>query len=699
MRRHAAGGAAFRRLRAGAMAGMLAAGLGCDRLFGPSETGPAVPSPMGAPPTAALVERVGEVAVVRLIPDGWNALNPRQRILAWHLTRAALAGRDIIWDQNHRHGLAVRRLMEGLYRRRADLDAALAGPLEEYTKRLWINNGFYVERTRRKFVPTFSPADLRRAVDRALEAGATAADLGLPDDTTPAARLASLERTMFDPEFEPLVTLKSGPPGTDLIAGSAVNFYSDVSLADVEIWAAGGGEHHPLNARVVRRDGRIAEEIWRAGSPDGSVPPGLYATELRRVIAHLEAALPWADDKQAEALRRLVAFYQTGSPEDWRAFNRAWLLYDRPVVDTINGFIEVYRDPRGLKGTWEGIVHIPDPEGSRILAALAAAARYFEAAAPWDKAFKRESFTLPVAGAVNVIMATGDGGPSCALGVNLPNEEDLREVHGSKSVTLANVLRAWDAALTGAALDEFALPEEREEARRWGPTVVFLQTSLHEVLGHASGAVLPEIGGRAPEKLRQHYNAIEEARAELVALHHLRDPKLVEIGALPSADAVRAAYRAYARAGLLLLRRVRAGTTIEDDHMRATALIVHYLMDAGSIERVTRDGRTYYQVVDEEQMREGIAALLAELQRIKATGDYAAADRLMRAWAIDIDPELRDEVVRRATEAGVPDMQAALMPRLEPILGPRGDVVDVRVLHDEDLATQMLRFSAPDGAP
>jgi dipeptidyl-peptidase-3 len=652
------------------------------------------PSGGGPAPRAELLETIAGIAVVRLPPDGWSALTPRQRLLAWHLTQAAIAGRDIYWDQIHPRNLAVRSLMEGLYRHRERLDPDFSGALTEYTKRLWLNNGFYEERTCKKFVPVFTPSALSTALAALLESGVAPAELGIPPGQTPEAYLASLRRTIFESEFQPLLADKTPGENGDLLANSAVNFYRGVTLAEVEAWAADGGESHPLNSRVVRVSGRIAEEVWRAGTEDGEVPPGRYAEALGRVIAHLERALPYAGTEQATGIRRLIRFYRSGSAADWEAFAIAWLAFREPVVDTVNGFIETYKDPRSQKGAYEGIVHIVDPDRTRLMAKLAAHAGYFEERVPWDPAFKRRQFRSPVATVVNLLAAVGDGGPQCALGINLPNEEEIRSTHGAKSVTLGNVLLAYDDVVFRAAVDEFALPGEREAAREHGELISFLQTSMHEVLGHASGAVSPDLPGSPPDRLKEHYNALEEARAELVALHHFWDPKLWELAGIESDAVARAAYQAYARGALVMMRRVKTGTILQDDHMRATALIVEFLKDSGCIEQVTENGKTFYRVASFAQMRHGVAALLTELQRIKATGDRPSADLLLQAYATELDPQLRDEVVRRAEAAGIPDRFAVVFPRLVPVLDEEGRMVDVETVSDEDLAGQMLRLSA-----
>ncbi|MFQ5719675.1 MAG: peptidase M49 [Acidobacteriota bacterium] len=649
------------------------------------------------PAGGAFLEQVDDFAIVRLDLDGWPDLTPRQRRLAWHLSLAAAAGRDIYWDQVHRHGLAVRRLMETVYRHRRSLPTSLSRTLTRYVKLLWLNNGFYNTRTRRKFVPAFSPADLRRGVAAALAAGATASDLGVPPGTSLTAYLDELRPTIFDATFEPLLANKNPAPGDDLLGDSAVNFYAGVSLPEVDTWARGGGERYPLNSTVVRRAGHLTEDVWRAGDPDRNIPAGRYAAALRAIQSHLDDAATCATPGQAEVIRRLRTFLGSGDSADWRAFEVSWLAARETPVDTINGFIEGYDDPRGQKGAFEGLVYITDPAATATLEALAASAAYFEARTPWDERFKRRTITTPEATAVNVVMAVGNGGPVCSVGINLPNDPAVRERYGSKSVVLANVLRVFDGAASASALAEFALPEERPAAHRHATRARFLQTAMHEILGHASGATAPELSGSPVDHLREHYNLLEEARAELVALHHFWDPRLLEIGAMDSFDVARVAYQAYVRGALVMLRRIKTGTKMADDHMRATDLIVHFLMDTGSVEMVRRDGRSFYRVADLEVMRAGVARLLTEIQRIKSTGDFAAADRLIRRHALHIDTALRDEVVRRAASIRMPDFHAVVPPRLEPVRDASGRVIDVAVIADEAFDTQMLRLACEGG--
>ncbi|MFO0983928.1 MAG: hypothetical protein U1E76_19770 [Planctomycetota bacterium] len=397
---------------------------------------------------------------------------------------------------------------------------------------------------------------------------------------------------------------------------------------------------------------------------------------------------------QREAIDRLIAYYRDGTGASWRRFNTAWLEYRDPVVDTINGFIEVYKDARGQKGAFEGIVTYVDASGTALLQKLAAHAQYFEDRTPFDEQYKRKNLTIPVATAVNVAVATGDGGPMCSIGINLPNEQEIRARLGSKSVSLANVMRAGDAATLAAAIDEFAPPEDRELAKRYADRLGFLKTSMHEVLGHAAGQSSPDLKGEPSVHLREHYSALEEARAELLALHHMSDPKLVELNILPDAEVAAAGLKSYARDGLLMLRRIKGTDVIEDDHMRAMQLIVTYLREAcGAIVAERIDGKLYYRVPDVDDMRRGVAELLRTLQRIKATGNYDAARRLIEEYAIHVNLDWRDEVVARAQAVGLHDYTAFVMPQVVPILNERAEVIDARVTHDDEFIVQMLKYS------
>jgi dipeptidyl-peptidase III len=631
-----------------------------------------------------LLETIGESAVSRVYADGFEDLSPRERVLAFYLARAALAGRDIYYDQMDRDSLEVRDLLEEILTHPQGLSPATLESLHAYLKTYWINNGNHNERTKRKFVPGFTYDDLLEAARAAVRSGA---EIRLALGESLETKLKRLRPVLFDPLVDPLVTCKAPPAGRDILSCSSVNYYDGVTLADLR----GFAEKHPLNSRLVKRGGRLAEEVYRAGR-DG-VPPGRYARELTTVIGFLQKAREHATPEQAEVLGHLVDYFATGDPEAFRRYNIAWVQHDFPV-DTVNGFIESYKDPRSQKGAYEGIVYFVDRRMTRLQKDLASQAQYFEDRAPWADVYKRKGITLPIANAINALVAVGDGGPMPPIGINLPNEEAIRETYGNKSVSLVNIMDAGRRAAQGRVTAEFFLPEERELQEKYGAQIHLMQTTMHEVLGHASGKVSDRLKGDPADHLREFYPALEEARAELVALHNFFDPRLVEIGAIPSVEASEAAYRDYVTEDLYLLRRVRQGENLDDDHMRATHLIVGYLRSmSGAVEEVRRDGKTYLRVKDLSAMRHGVAELLATIQRIKGEGDFAAGRDLVERFGIRINPSLRDEIVARAEKAGIPSYVAFVMPDLVPVRDAAGEVVDVRVAYDSDLTLQMLKYS------
>ena len=631
-----------------------------------------------------LLETVGEFALSRLYADGFEDLPQRERILAFYLYRAALSGRDILYDQMGRDTLEIRDLLEEILTHPRFIDPQFRDRLLTYLKLFWINNGNHNDRTRQKFVPEFTFEALRAAAAAAERDGAR---FKLAFGETLPKKLERLKPQIFDPNVDPLSTCKTPPPGQDILTCSSVNFHEGLSLTDLN----GFRETHPLNSRLVKKGGKVVEEVYRAGR--GDVPPGRYAKELKVMIGFLEKARAYADETQAAVLGHLIDYLATGDPKAFRAYDIAWVQHETPV-DAILGFIETYKDPRGQKGAFEGIVHFVNGRMTRLQKNLASLAQYFEDRAPWDDVYKRKEFTVPIANAVNVLHAVGDAGPMPPIGVNLPNEEDIRERYGNKSVSLVNVMDAHNRASHARVLEEFFLPEDRPLQVKYGAMVDLMQTTMHEVLGHASGRVNPALKGDPREHLREYYSALEEARAELIALYNFFDPKLVEIGALPSPEVAEAAYRDYATSDLYMLRRVRKGDVLEDDHMRATHLIVSYLREnTKAIESVRRDGKTYFHVTDIAAMRKGVADLLRVLQRVKGEGDYDSARPLMEHYAVRIDPALRDEVVARAERASIPSYVAFVMPDVVPIRDAAGDVQDVRVEYRSDFATQMLKYS------
>jgi dipeptidyl-peptidase-3 len=506
-------------------------------------------------------------------------------------------------------------------------------------------------------------------------------------------KLERLRPALFDPSFEPLLTCKTAPAGIDLLACSSVNFYEGVTLADLAAFR----EEHPLNSRLVKKDGRLEEQVWRAGRPAGpagpALPPGMYASQLRTVIGFLTKAKAFAPPDEAQALSLLADSFASGETADFKRYNLDWVKLS-PAVDTVQGFIETYHDPRGRKGSWQGMVFFADPERTRLLQGLAAEARGFEDRAPWDARFKRREFNPPVVAAVEILLAVGDGGPSPPIGVNLPNDDDIQEHVGNRSFLYANVLEAGNRATLQALTDEFALPDDRPLLMQHTVEAEMLLTAMHEALGHAAGRAREGLPQEPSVMLGESYAALEEARAELVALHAIFDPVLLEKKLISSPAVAEAAYRDYLIHDLSLLRRVRTGDRLEDDHMRATHLIVEWLRaHGGGVAVESHDDRTYFKVADTAAMRKGVATLLAEVQRIKGEGDRAAARDLLERYGTRIDPKLRDEVVARADRAKIPSWLAFVMPEIVPTRDASGEVVDAHLEKTGDFTLQMLRFS------
>ncbi len=631
-----------------------------------------------------LLEKVRDVAVVQLYGDEFKNLSLENKLLAYDLYRAALAGRDIAYDQTHRYALEIRNLLEEIITHSEGIDPAVLEKILEYTKLIWIHNAHYNTRTFRKFLPSFTFEELQQAAELA-EGNGARFDLRRGEDL--AAKLGRLRRSIFDPQYEPAVTNKNPGAGADILQASANNLYEGVTLAEAEAYP----EKYPLNSKMVKVHGVITELVYRAGTD--RIPPGLYARELSNVIYWLEKAKAHAGGKQAVALDKLIRYFRTGDPEDFRQFNIAWVQND-PVVETINGFIEVYKDARGQKGMYEGLVSFRNEVTTAMMHALAENAGYYEARAPWQERYKRQLFNIPVATAINVLCETGDAGPISWSGINLPNAQEIRQKYGSKSFLLINGMEARDSATGKIAGQEFILdPRERELDRKYGAQARLAIVAMHEVLGHASGKVSDKLKGDPANYLREYYSTIEEARADLVALWNLTDPKTLEIGVITDREAAEAGMRAYVRGDLIQLRRVPQGDSFEEDHMRGTHMIVNYLRDRfHAVETVERDGKAYFQVTNLDSMHAGVGALLAELMRIKAEGDYQAAKELVSRYGVKFDTALRDQVVQRCKAIGYPNYVAFVYPELSLVRNAAGEVTDVSISYPMDLKEQMLKF-------
>ena len=630
-----------------------------------------------------LLERVDDAAVVQLYADGFASLPLREKTLIWHLYRAALAGRDIYYDQRYAHNLDMREVLEEVLTHEDGVDPATLAEIRRYTKLFWINTGPYNNLTARKFVLRCNPEAFCGALRAAEAAGAR---FPLREGETVEQLADRLGPYFFDPAVDPSVTNKTPGGGRDILETSANNHYAGVSLADLD----GFQEHYPLNSRLVKRDGALIEEVCRIG--------GRYGREIAEIARHLEAAVPYATDTMARALRALVRFYQTGETSDREAYDIAWVQDKDSPVDTINGFVEVYLDARGIKGAWEALVFYVNEEKTAGIRKLAAAAQWFEDHMPWDPRYRKPGVRGITANAIDVVVETGESGPVTPVGINLPNDQRIRETYGSKSVSLSNVNLAHERSTPPAFRAEFSwTPEEAARGDRRGAFAGELTTNMHEVIGHASGMVDEHLGQNPHAALREQASALEESRADLVALYFLPDPKLVELGLVEEAEhqeIVLAEYEGYTRNALVQLRRIREGTQIEEDHMRNRQMIVHWLMaHTTAVERRQRDGRTYYVMTDAGAFREGVGRLLTEVQRIKAQGDYPAARTLFETYGVHFDPALRDEVVARVERLHLPSYTGFVMPTLEPVCDPQGEILDVRISYPMDFEAQMLAYS------
>jgi dipeptidyl-peptidase III len=630
-----------------------------------------------------LLERVGEAAVVQLYADGFDALPRDQKILVWHLYQAALAGRDIYYDQRYAPSLVIRDVLEEIVTHPAGIDAGMLDEIVRYTKLFWLNCGPHNNLTARKFVMTCAPAAFRETAHAAARHGAR---FPLAPGETLDALLDRLEPILFNPAVDPVVTSKTPADGTDILEASANNLYVGVRMEDLK----GFDERHPLNSRLVKRDGQLVEEVYRIGER--------YDREIRAIVGHLEAAIPYATPPMAAALRALIRFYETGRAEDRIAYDIAWVNDRDSPVDTINGFVEVYMDARGMKGAWEALVYYVNQEKTAGIRRLAAAAQWFEDRMPWAPEYRKQGVRGVTANAIDVVVEGGESGPITPVGINLPNDQAIREHHGSKSVSLSNVNVAYDKSTLPEFRREFAWSdEEAARAEKWSSLAGELTTDLHEVIGHGSGRVSPRLAGPPQASLREQYSSIEEARADLVALYFIAEPKLAELGLLAAEDQdeiVAAEYEGYTRNALVQLRRVREGTHLEEDHMRNRQMIVHLLMaHSAAIEVRRREGKTYYVMVDATAFREGVGRLLAEVQGIKAEGDYAAAKALVETYGVRFDPALRDEVVARVERLNMPSYTGFVQPKLTPVMADDGTIADVEISYPLDLTRQMLEYS------
>ena len=644
-----------------------------------------------------VVARVGNTGFIQLKADSFSQLTPSQQTVAYWLTEAAIAIDPIIYDQLSQYGIREKRLLEGIVGHSGGIAAAPLDKIRNYALLFFANRGNHNENTSQKFLPTFTVEELQDAAIKAQANGAFKAYADLPalaDASAVRREVSELRASLFDPNVEPTTTAKTPPPGKDIVQASSNTFYRGVTLDDLKSFK----ERYPLNSRVVKgADGTIREEVYRAGTKDGRVAPGLYAVYLRKAADYLEKARLAAarvDPPQAKAISALIRYYETGEPAEWLEFGADWVR-NNAAVDFANGFIEVYRDARGAKGSSQAFVTITDKPVTDAMVKLAQNAAYFEQKAPWDAKYKKQDFAPPVVKAVEVLVETGDFHVT-TIGDNLPNENEIHEMYGTKNFLFLGSSHALSAASSGKMGVEFAAtPQETARADKYGEQAEDLLTALHEVIGHGSGKLGERLakGGAGPA-LKEYFSTLEEARADLMALWNVGDPKLKELGLVSDQDAVaKTMYDAAARVALTQLRRIPRGDTIEEDHQRDRQLIVNYIKDkTGAIDYVQHGGKTYIEVKDYQKMREGVGLLLAELMRIKGEGDYAAIKGLIDRYGVHFDTKLRDQVVARYNALDLPTYYAGVNVDVTAELDANGNAKAVHVAFPRDPMKQYLAY-------
>jgi len=630
---------------------------------------------------------VRDTGFIQLTSDSFAGLTSDEKMDAYWLYRAAVAVDPIAYDQNSADGLREKHLLEAILTHPNGIDPGVAKKIAEYTMLFWGNKGNHDTNTSEKILPEFTADELRAAAEQASKNGAR-----LGSATGLVRELEELNKSIFDPEYQPKLVQKNPPNGEDILEASSENFYSGVTLKDL----VGFTEHYALNSRLEKQDGMLVEDVYRAGTPDGTVPPGKYARELGLAIRDLEQAVKYAPLQQQKVINDLIRYYQTGERADWIRTGIDWVR-DKSNPDFSNGFVEVYKDPRGQKGAIQGFVSIVDEKMNKLTTGFGANLGYFEQRAPWDDKYKNPNPTPPVVNAVEMIAETGDFNVG-TIGDNLPNEDEIHEKYGSKSFVLTGSIRALNSAIGNSVSEEFlATQEEKDRARQYGDLGENLMTAMHEVIGHGSGRVTAKVGHDPEAFIKEYYSTLEESRADLMALWSFWDPKLLAMGVMPNTDVAKTEYDAEARAALSQLHEVPTGDTIEEDHRRGTQLIVNFIRDkTGAIQPVEHDGKVYLQVTDYAKMRQGVGMLLAELMRIKAEGDYDAAKALITKYGIHFNTAWRDQAVERYKKLDIPEKWVGINPDLVLRRGPGGKM-DVTITYPRDFAQQQLEYSRING--
>ena len=637
------------------------------------------------------VEQFADLQILRYRVPGFEDLSLKQKELVYYLTEAALQGRDILFDQNGKYNLTIRRMLEAVYTGyKGDKNTPDFKAMEVYLKRVWFSNGIHHHYGSEKFVPGFTPEFFRQAVQ-----SVDAATLPLVEGQTVEQLCEEVFPVIFDPTVMPKRVNQAA--GEDLVLTSACNYYDGVTQQEAEDFynaLKNPQDETPvsygLNSRLVKEDGKIQEKVWKVG--------GLYGQALEKIVYWLKKAEGVAETPEQKAvIAKLMEFYETGDLKTFDEYAILWVKDLNSRIDFVNGFTESYGDPLGMKASWESLVNFKDLEATQRTELISGNAQWFEDHSPVDGQFKKEKVKGVSAKVITAAILAGDLYPATAIGINLPNANWIRSHHGSKSVTIGNITDAYNKAAHGNGFnEEFVYSDaELQLIDKYADVTDELHTDLHECLGHGSGKLLP---GVDPDALKAYGSTIEEARADLFGLYYVADPKLVELGLTPSADAYKAQYYTYLMNGLMTqLVRIEPGNNVEEAHMRNRQLIARWVYEKGAAEKVVelvkKDGKTYVVINDYEKVRDLFGRLLAEIQRIKSTGDYAGAHDLVEAYAVKVDPALHAEVLERYKKLNLAPYKGFVNPKYEAVTDANGTITDVTVTYDEGYAEQMLRYS------
>jgi dipeptidyl-peptidase-3 len=663
----------------------------CSQEQAPPDAAQTGSTPTAEPEFQVQVDRFADIQILRYKVPGFDELSLREKTLAYYLSQAALAGRDIIYDQNYEHNLRIRRLLSavvGTYR--GDRDGEDFAKLLEYSKRVWLANGIHHHASMDKMLPGFSPEALADMVKQS-----DVSQLPLEEGQFLKEMLALLQAPIFDPDVAAKRVVLD--PDIDQVVASAMNYYRGTTAAEAASFYAGKIDADPerpvswgLNSQLVNDDGKLVERIWKVG--------GMYGPAIEQIVFWLERAATVAEnDLQKDWIDKLVKYYNSGDLKDYDDYNVAWVADADSRIDAVNGFTEVYGDPLGYHGSWESVVSIRDLVATHRIATIGGQAQWFEDQSPIMDEHKKKNVVGISAKVITVVMEGGDSAPSTPIGINLPNANWIRKEHGSKSVTLGNIMESYEIASAASGLnEEFTYTDdEKSRSEKYGALSSLLDVDMHEVIGHASGQINEGVG-TPKETLKSYASALEEARADLVSLYYIMDPKLVELGLMPSLEVGKTSYDDNIRNGLLMqLRRIKPGEDIEEAHMRNRQLIAAWAYEKGLqeniIEMIENDGKTYFVIRDYDGLRGLFGQLLQEIQRIKSEGDYEAGKALIETYGVKVDQAIHQEVLARVEPMNIASYAGFMQPRLIPV-EENGKIVDVKIEYPDDFPAQMLEF-------